>query len=174
MKRYAILGMFLFGFLAYSEAEAGTLRLKTGEVLSFNSEKEFVEMLLEEFLPPDLSGKTGYFIVSDSSTQKENLRVLLTQPETLDLQEHIQTALYPSIQGLSASQEYQDTIASIPKAAVFAVEVSFDELDMIFVYTIETSQTTRNLEGTTRGTTRSSGKAYIDARGEGHFEFIEE
>ena len=165
MKRYWNVMFVLCIFWAYAEAEAGTLTLENGEVLKFDNEKEFVEILLEEFLPPDFSGKTGYFIASDPSSEKTFLKILLVHPEELDIHEYLKTVLYLSIEEIFASQEYKDTVSSYGRENVFAVEFSLEEFDMIFVYTIEPSAT------------RSAGsgsKAFIDARGEGHFEFIEE
>ncbi len=164
MKRYLGVVFFIVSVLAH--AEAGTLTLKNGEELSFNSEKEFVEILLEEFLPSDFRERTGYFIITDSSSEKKSLRILLVQPETLSLNEAEQTSLYPSIQKLVHSQEYKKTISSFDREHTFAVEVSFDELDMTFVHTISPPSGTRG--------SGSSSKILIDARGEGNFKFMKD
>lgn len=148
---------------------AGTLTLLSGEELTFGSEKEFVAIMLEEFLPPDFTGDTGFFLVSDFSEEKANLRTLLAQTEELELFEGNPTSIYPSLDVLLQSEEYTEMGEYTGYDNVFAVEIELKELDMVYVYRLPSPLKTRS-----RAPAEEEPGIIIDATGESGFEIIEE
>jgi hypothetical protein len=155
-------------FLLANSVMAGTLTLLSGEELTFDTEKEFVAILLEEFLPLDFDGNVGFFLVSDSSEEKTWLRKLLVHAEELELFEGNPTAIYPSLDELLQSEEYTEMGRYAGYENVFAVEVALKDLDMVYVYQLPSPMETRS-----RNAVQEPG-IIIDATGESGFEMLEE
>lgn len=166
MKRFAIFICAMLLWVSY--ATAGTLILLSGEELTFDSEKEFVAILLEEFLPSDFAGDTGFFLISDSSEDRSKLRTLLVHSAELSLTETAETAIYPTISDLLQSDEYAEMASESAPEYVFAVEILLKDFDMIYVYWLPSPMNTR---GTTP---EQEPEIIIDATGEGGFEVLEE
>jgi hypothetical protein len=147
---------------------AGTLILLSGEEFTFDSEKEFVAILLEEFLPTEFVGETGFFLISDSSEDRSKLYTLLARSAELSLTETAQTSVHASISDLLLSDEYVEMVSESGHEYVFAVEVLLKDLDMIYVYRLPSPM---NARGTTP---EQEPEIIIDATGEGGFEVLEE
>lgn len=147
---------------------AGTLRLLSGEQLTFNSEKEYVALMLEEFLSPDFEGEHGFFITIDYTQEKASLRKLLAQTEELDISEVSPISIYPSLDALLQSVEYAGDGENYGYEHVFAVEIALKDLDMIAVHRLPSPVQTRGTTG------KQVPEIIIDATGEGEFNVLEE
>lgn len=147
---------------------AGTLTLLSGEKLRFNSEQEFVAIMVEEFLPPDFDGEIGFFIASDRSKEKASLRKLLTHTEELTIYEDIAATIYPSLDALLQSAEYVESGKNHGYEHVFAVEIALNALDMISVHRLPSPTQIRGTTG------KQAPSIIIDATGEGEFKVLEE
>jgi hypothetical protein len=164
--KYFMIGVCLCQ-LWVGQVSAGTFTLLSGEKLTFGSEKEFVAIMLEEFLPPDFVGESGFFITSDRSEEKASLRKLLAQTEELTISEANPTTVYPSLDAVLQSAEYAEWGKNFGYGHVFAVEIALKVLDMIAVYRLPSPQT--------RGMTQNeTPEIIIDATGEGEFRVLEE
>ena len=156
--------------LLANPAMAGTLTLLSGEQIPFNSEKEFVAILLEEFLPSDFAGETGFFLLFDPSEDKARLHTLLVNTEEVNFTEtgDNETTIYLSIEELLQSEEYTEMGERSDYDNVFAIEIALKDLDMVYVYRLPSPVKVRG------GAPAKESVIIIDATGEGGFEIIEE
>jgi len=112
---------------------AGQFTFLSGKTVLFANEMEFVSVILDAFAPKITEGN-AYFILTDTTKERDGVKFILTKPEQLELEESVPTNFYRTIETASTSKEYADASGKNGRKNIFFVEVEITTKDMVAIY----------------------------------------
>jgi len=118
--------------LVVSSVVAGTIELLSGEILKFDNEKEFINILLKTFTPE--ASDSSFIVYTDDTLNRDEVRFILTSPEKFELEEDSPISFYSSLDSLYASREYKKTVDNYGRRNVFAIEIDVKVKDMVALH----------------------------------------